>query len=154
VPKAEWNKTIKWPVLDLGYQPNILPKDWTMTVAGHVTNPIKWKWNDSMAQPQETVTSDNHCVTAWPRFANLWQGVSGRHFLDVVKPTPTVKFLIFHGYDRYKTNVPIEQFAATDTMLAHSWNGNLLPREHGGPVRVVIPQLYFWKSAKWLKYTF
>ena len=146
------HKTIKWPVLDLGEQPNILPKDWTITVAGHVTHPIKWTWNDFMAQPQETLTSDIHCVTAWSRFDNLWQGVSARRFLDVVKPKPTAKFLIFHGYDGYTTNVPIEHFATADAMLVHSWNGAPLTREHGGPVRVVIPHLYFWKSTKWLKY--
>lgn len=147
-------QTNKWPVLDLGEQPNISPKDWTLTVGGRVGNPIAWSWNDFRAQPQVTISADIHCVTAWSLVDSRWQGVSALHLLAVVKPAPEAKFLVFHAYDGYTTNVPLDRFAVPEALLVHAWNGESLSREHGGPVRVVIPQLYFWKSAKWLKYIY
>ena len=148
------HQTKKWPVLDLGVQPNITTKDWNLTVGGKVANQINWNWDDFMAQPQTKLNADIHCVTTWSLFDSKWEGVSARHLLEVVKPAPTIKFLVFHSHDGYTTNVPLEHFAAEDVLLAHSWNGAPITREHGGPVRVMIPKLYFWKSAKWLKYIF
>ncbi len=146
------HETKKWPVLDLGVHPNLSTKDWTLTVGGNVANKIAWSWTDFMAQPQTTLTADIHCVTTWSLFGSDWQGVSARHLLSVVRPAPEIKFLVFHSHDGYTTNVPLAHFAAEDALLAHSWNGKPLGQEHGGPVRAMIPKLYFWKSAKWLKY--
>lgn len=143
--------TADWPVLDLGIQPNLAESDWSLSVAGAVERPVRWSWADFMAQPQVEMTSDIHCVTTWSRYDNTWQGVSARHLLSLVKPRATARFVMFRSYDGYTTNVPLSRFADDDVLLAHSWQGEKLSREHGGPVRVVIPKLYFWKSAKWLR---
>jgi DMSO/TMAO reductase YedYZ molybdopterin-dependent catalytic subunit len=130
-----------WPVLDLGIQPEIPLHAWRLFVDGEVENPVTLKWAEFIALPKVELTTDIHCVTAWSRYDNLWEGVSARTLIDLVKPKAPVQHVIFHSYDTYKTNVP----------LAWSWNGQPISREHGGPLRVVIPKLYFWKSAKWIK---
>lgn len=141
----------KWPVLDLGVQPDVPKESWELTVDGAVANPVVWNWDAFMAQPQFSHVSDIHCVTTWSRYDNRWDGVSGQHILDVVKPTAAAKHLIFHSYDGYTTNIRLEMFQDDDVLLAHSWEGAPLTREHGAPVRVIIPKWYFWKSAKWIK---
>ena len=104
-----------------------------------------------MALPQSTDRSDIHCVTTWSRFDNDWAGVPFVDLQALARPLPEAQHVIFHSYDTYTTNVPLADFAAEDVMLAWSWNGEAISREHGGPLRVVIPKLYFWKSAKWIK---
>lgn len=144
--------TSSWPVLDLGIQPAISTDEWTMTVGGQVENKINWTWNDLMTQPQVEIVSDIHCVTTWSRYDNTWQGVSARHLLSVVQPKPKARFVVMRSHDGYSTNVPLTAFADDDVLLAHTWEGKPITREHGGPVRVIIPKLYLWKSAKWLKH--
>ncbi|MBI3452951.1 MAG: sulfite oxidase-like oxidoreductase [Rhodospirillales bacterium] len=139
-----------WPVLDLGIQPEIPAAKWRLDIDGLVENPTAWSWADYKAQPQATMTSDIHCVTAWSRFDNKWEGVATRHLLDIVKPKPEAKFVIQHSFDGYTTNVPFEAFAGEDVLLACRWEGKPIVAEHGGPVRLVLPKLYLWKSAKWL----
>ena len=139
-----------WPVLDLGVQPPIPTAKWRLDVTGLVENRLSWSWADFQAQPQSRFTSDIHCVTAWSRFDNQWKGVSTRHLLALVKPKPQAKFVVQHSYDGYTTNVSLEDFAGENVLLAHRWEGQQITREHGGPVRLVLPALYFWKSAKWL----
>ncbi len=141
-----------FPVLDLGARPAIDPKDWRLTVSGLVENPIDWDWNAFHAQPQIEITTDIHCVTTWSRYDNTWQGVSAKHFLSIVKPKPEAAFMIFHCHDGYTTNVPLKAFDDDDVTLVHSWNGEALTRDHGGPIRPIIPKLYLWKSAKWVKH--
>ena len=140
-----------WPVLDLGIQPEVPTDAWSLIVDGLVENPITWSWDDFMAQPQFEDVSDIHCVTAWSRYDNLWQGVSTDHLISLAKPHDNAKHVILHGYDGYTTNVTREAFAAPDALLAHSWEGAPITRQHGGPVRAIIPQYYLWKSAKWIK---
>lgn len=139
-----------WPVLDLGVQPAIARGDWRLKVDGAVANPIEWDFATFEAQPQIEDVSDIHCVTQWSRFENRWNGVSTQHLLAVVQPLPNATHIVLHGADGYTTNVTLQNFAGDDCILAHSHDGEPLSREHGGPVRVVIPQWYFWKSAKWL----
>jgi DMSO/TMAO reductase YedYZ molybdopterin-dependent catalytic subunit len=139
-----------WPVLDLGVQPDIAPANWRLDVTGLVENPISWSWADFAGRTQAKITSDIHCVTAWSRFDNHWEGVSAKALLDLVRPRPQAKFVVQHSYDGYTTNVALEDFAGDDVLLAHKWDGKPISREHGGPVRLVLPKLYFWKSAKWL----
>ena len=141
-----------WPILDLGTHPNVPAKEWRLQVGGLVENPIRWGWDELMAQPRFRSTSDIHCVTQWSRFDNRWEGVSAQHLLSVVKPKPSARFVMFKSYDGYATNLPIEAFAADDVLLATSWEEKPLAREHGGPVRVVVPKHYFWKSAKWVRH--
>jgi DMSO/TMAO reductase YedYZ molybdopterin-dependent catalytic subunit len=139
-----------WPVLDLGRQLTIAKERWRLKIAGMVARPITLDWTSFMALPQTSVRSDIHCVTTWSRYDNDWTGVSTRALLDLVEPRDEVTHLLLHGYDGYTTNVPLADFAVDDAMLVHAWQGRPLSRDHGGPVRLVIPHLYFWKSAKWL----
>ena len=139
-----------WPVLDLGVQPNILPRVWRLYVGGLVDNPLTWSLEEFMAQPQEDFVSDIHCVTQWSRYDNHWRGVSAKHLIDLVRVKPEARHVIFHSYDGYTTNVKREVFEEPNVLLAYEWEGKPLPRDHGGPVRVVIPDWYFWKSPKWV----
>ena len=139
-----------WPVLDLGVQPDVKPENWRLQIAGLVENRIVWTLADFHAQPQEDFLSDIHCVTQWSRYDNHWKGVSARRILELAKPKPEARHVIFHSYDGYTTNVKRDVFEEPDVLLAHSWEGAPISREHGGPVRVIIPQWYFWKSPKWV----
>ena len=140
-----------WPVLDLGEHPAITRENWRLLIGGAVENPAVWEWTDFERQPQTRSLSDIHCVTSWSRYDNEWGGVTTRDLLAVVEPTPEAGFVLLHSYDGYTTNLTLGDFAAENALLAHSWQGQPLTRDHGGPVRLVVPHLYFWKSAKWLK---
>ena len=140
-----------WPVLDLGIQPDVSRAEWRLTVDGAVINPIVWDWEALLAQPPFEDVSDIHCVTQWSRYDNRWAGVSTQHLLSVVQPLPNANHVILHGYDGYTTNLRLEHFAEDDCLLAHGHDGAPISREHGGPVRAIIPRWYLWKSAKWLK---
>ena len=140
-----------WPVLDLGVQPEVPVERWQLAIDGLVEAPVRWDWTTFRAQPSFRDVSDIHCVTAWSRFDNRWEGVSARHLIATVRPLPAARFVVLHGHDDYTTNLPLADFAGEDVLLAHSWQGKPLAREHGGPVRAVVPRLYFWKSAKWLR---
>jgi DMSO/TMAO reductase YedYZ molybdopterin-dependent catalytic subunit len=139
-----------WPVLDLGVQPDVKPQNWRLQVVGLVENPIVWTLDEFLAQPQEEFVSDIHCVTQWSRYDNHWRGVSARRIVELAKPKPEARHVLFRSYDGYTTNVKREVFEEDTVLLALSWEGKPLAREHGGPVRVVIPNWYFWKSPKWV----
>lgn len=139
-----------WPVLDLGRQPEVSRERWRLKVGGMVERPVTLDWAALMALPQTKARSDIHCVTTWSRYDNDWTGVTTNDLLASVEPRAEAAFLTLHGYDGYTTNVPLADFAAADALLAHSWQGEPLSRNHGGPVRLIIPHLYFWKSAKWI----
>lgn len=143
--------TEAWPVLDLGILPRVDRTNWRLAVDGLVENPVVWRWDDLQAQPAFRHVSDIHCVTSWSRYDNHWEGVSARHLLSVVRPTPEARFVLLHSSDGYTTNLPLDAFGDEDVLLATSWQGEPIDRDHGGPVRVVVPKLYFWKSAKWVK---
>ncbi|GLK84485.1 sulfite oxidase-like oxidoreductase [Ancylobacter defluvii] len=140
-----------WPVLDLGLQPEIPLDHWRLDVSGAVEHPVSWNWSEFLAQKQSREVTDIHCVTTWSRYDNNWEGLLTRDLLDIVMPKPTAGFVLLRSYDGYTTNMALEDFAAEDAMLVHSWEGRPLTREHGGPVRLMVPHLYFWKSAKWLQ---
>jgi DMSO/TMAO reductase YedYZ molybdopterin-dependent catalytic subunit len=147
-----------WPVLDLGDVPDIPLSSWQLEIAGDVHNPITLTWADFMALPQTDDVSDFHCVTTWSRFDNRWRGVRMRDLAELVVPSETARFVFFTGYDvqpgtdiQYTTNLPIERATEDDVLLVHTWEGKPLPREHGGPVRVITPKLYAWKGAKWVR---
>lgn len=140
-----------WPVLDLGAQPRIDLKLWRLTVDGLVENPVTLDWQSFADLPQSDSMSDIHCVTSWSRYDNRWRGVLVRDLLAQVRPKPAARFVLLQSYDTYTTNLPLDAFAVPDALLATHWEGEPLTVEHGGPLRVVVPQLYFWKSAKWVK---
>ena len=139
-----------WPVLDLGAQPKIRLETWRLAIDGAVATPASLSWNDVLAQPQCTVVSDIHCVTSWSRFDNHWDGVSARHILGLVRPLGEARYVVFHSFDGYTTNLPLAVFDDDDVLLAHRWEGKPLSLAHGGPLRAVVPKRYFWKSAKWI----
>ncbi|MBY0339486.1 MAG: sulfite oxidase-like oxidoreductase [Acetobacteraceae bacterium] len=139
-----------WPVLDLGVQPEVKPERWRLRVEGLVEERLALDWEGFQALPQREWVNDIHCVTAWSRYDNRWQGVAAQELLARVRPKPEARHVVFHSYDGYTTNVPLPVFDHPDAIVAHSWNGEPLSRQHGGPARIVIPSLYFWKSAKWV----
>jgi len=140
-----------WPVLDLGIHPPVSPDQWTLAIGGAVENPFTWTWEQFLAQPQIQSTSDFHCVTTWSTFDNVWEGVSFRHIIDAARVRPEARYVYFTSHDDYSTNLPLEACTDADVLLAQTWNGRPLPREHGGPVRVIVPKRYAWKGAKWVK---
>ncbi len=140
-----------WPVLDLGIQPYVSLEDFRLTLDGAVENPVVLDWAGLMALPQSGMLADMHCVTQWSNYDNRWQGIDAATILDLVKPKPGCRHIIFHSHDDYTTNVRLEQFDQPDVMLVHHWNDTPISRQHGGPLRGMIPRYYLWKSAKWLK---
>ena len=139
-----------WPVLDLGVQPDVSREKWRLRLEGQVEAPLRLDWEAFMALPQTEAVGDIHCVTQWSRYDNRWQGVRAVDLLALARPRQAARFVGFTSYDGYTANVPLEEFARDEVMLAHSWEGRPLTRQHGGPLRVVIPRLYFWKSPKWV----
>jgi len=139
-----------WPVLDLGRQPDISTDRWRLQVLGLVAHPLTLDWAAFMTLPQRAARTDIHCVTTWSRYDNDWTGVATADLLALVAPREEAVAVMLHSYDGYTTNVPLADFAAPEAMLVHGWAGKPLTREHGGPVRLLVPHLYFWKSAKWL----
>ena len=140
-----------WPVLDLGVQPDVPLERWQLRVSGDVENAVTLDWAAFQALPQREFVSDMHCVTTWSRYDNTWRGVSAMDLMDAVRPKQDARFVIFHSHDGYTTNLPLADFAAPDSLLATHWQNAPITREHGGPVRAVVPHLYLWKSAKWLQ---
>lgn len=140
-----------WPVLDLGVHPTIPLEQWRLKVGGLVEAPFAWDWGTFMTQPQIQLVADFHCVTTWSTFDNIWEGVSFHHLIQVAKPRPEARFIYFTTYDNYSTNLPLEVCDEADVLLTRTWKGQPLPREHGGPVRVIVPKRYAWKGAKWVR---
>ena len=147
-----------WPVLDLGEQPNIPLDRWQLEVGGHVANPTMFTWEQFLALPQVEDVSDFHCVTTWSRYDNHWRGVRFKMIAELAVPDDDVRFVLCTGYDfmpgtpvPYTTNLPIERAIEDDVLLVHTWEGKPLPREHGGPCRIITPKLYAWKGAKWIR---
>ena len=140
-----------WPVLDLGQTPNVARESWKLDLTGAVDKPLVWDWKALMAQKQSENRSDIHCVTSWSRYDNDWRGVLTRDLFDAASVAPAATHVVLHANDGYTTNLALEDFLSPDALLADSWQGEPLTLEHGGPVRLVVPHLYFWKSAKWLR---
>lgn len=139
------------PVLDLGVTPRLSVDNWSLVIDGLVEQPMRWNWDDLNALPVTEITSDLHCVTTWSRYDNRWRGVSTRDLLARVKPRPEARFVLCHGFDGYTTNLPLAMFAADNALLATHWQDEPLALDHGGPVRIVVPRLYLWKSSKWVQ---
>ena len=140
-----------WPVLDLGEQPVVSTDTWRLEVGGLVETVLNLSWTAFQALEQSTRVSDIHCVTTWSRYDNKWKGVATRDLLDLAMPKAQASHVMLTSYDGYTTNLPLADFAAEDAILATSWEDLPLTREHGGPMRLIVPHLYLWKSAKWLR---
>ena len=147
-----------WPVLDLGEQPDVPVEAWRLEVGGLVENRVTLTWTDLLALPQVEDTSDFHCVTTWSRYDNHWGGVRFKTIAELVVPKDEARFVLCTGYDHmpgtsipYTVNVPLARAVEDDVLLVHTWEGQPLPRAHGGPCRMITPKLYAWKGAKWIR---
>src|SRR5262245_2113205 len=146
------SRTRKWPVLHYGYVPTVPLDRWRFELFGLVERPLSFTWNEFRGLPRVKVYADFHCVTRWSRLDNVWEGVSVRELLGRAGVKPEAKFVIAHGYDSgWTTNLPLADFLSEDSLLADTHDGQPLSADHGGPCRLIVPQLYAWKSAKWLK---
>ncbi|MBL1217565.1 MAG: sulfite oxidase-like oxidoreductase [Planctomycetes bacterium] len=146
--------TRKWPVLHYGSVPKIRPEDWQLRVWGLCENPYTLSWQQLMDLPQVDLICDIHCVTQWSRLDNTFTGVSIRTLVEMAKPKPEATFVMQHGASApnsdWTTNLPIDEFADDDCILATHHEGQPISADHGAPVRAVVPKLYFWKGAKWI----
>jgi DMSO/TMAO reductase YedYZ molybdopterin-dependent catalytic subunit len=143
--------THKFPVLTYGSTPRIDLKDWRLKVWGLVAEPRQFTWEEFMQLPTRRQVCDIHCVTRWSKLDTVWEGVPFREIAKLVKPKPEAQFVMEHAYGDYTTNVPLEELLNDDVLLAFKYDDKPLEPEHGGPVRMLVPKLYFWKSAKWLR---
>ena len=151
VPPGQ-SRTKKWPVLDAHGTPAVDLATWTFEVEGLVENPVRFSLDEFLQLPAVKVYADFHCVTRWSRLDNVWTGVSTREIAERAGVSPDAKFVLALAYDNdWTTNVPIEYFLKEDSLFAFLHDGQPIPPDHGGPVRLIIPQLYAWKSAKWVK---
>jgi DMSO/TMAO reductase YedYZ molybdopterin-dependent catalytic subunit len=142
--------TAGFPVLDLGVQPAIRLSDWQLKLDGLVEKPVQLSWADLNALPQVEDVSDFHCVTTWSKFDCRWGGVAFTTLYELVQPRPEARYVYFTSYDGYSTNVALEKCLDDDVLIATSFEGQPVPREHGGPARVIVPKLYAWKGAKFV----
>lgn len=145
------SRTRKWPVLHATSVPQVTTDTWSLEVVGLVRRPVMLDWSQFGELPRVRVFSDFHCVTKWSRLGNLWEGVSVREVLKLAEVLPEARYLIAGGYDGgWTTNLPLVDALAEDALLADRHDGEPLDADHGGPVRLIIPRLYAWKSAKWV----
>jgi DMSO/TMAO reductase YedYZ molybdopterin-dependent catalytic subunit len=142
--------TEKWPVLHHGHVPTIDKATWTFTIKGLVEAGRTLTYNEFTALPHIEVFSDIHCVTTWSRYNNEWEGISTAVIKDLVKIKPEAKYVLVEGEGGFSTNLPADDFFQPDALFALKHDNLPLTAEHGGPVRLVVPRLYFWKSAKWV----
>jgi DMSO/TMAO reductase YedYZ molybdopterin-dependent catalytic subunit len=142
--------TEDFPVLHYGGVPRIDTADWSLRLFGLVEKEQRIGFQEFLALPSVKVLSDVHCVTGWSRLDNLWEGVSSSALKGVVKILPEAGFAIVHAAGNFTTNLSLDDFFQEDVLFAMKHNGKPLPPEHGAPIRLVVPRLYFWKSAKWV----
>lgn len=152
IPPSQ-SRTKKWPVLDAWGPPSIDLDRWRLRIFGLVNEPKLITWADFQALPRVRVFSDFHCVTRWSRLGNIWEGVSTKDLLNLAGGLrPEATHVLAHGYDSgFTTNLPLSDFLAEDALVAFLHDGEPISTEHGGPARLIVPQLYAWKSAKWIK---
>ena len=144
-------ETIRWPRLDLGVVPRTDLTRWDLVVDGAVESPGKFSYDEVLRLPRARVVADFHCVTGWSKFDNAWEGVSIRTVGDLVKPWPTARYVTFLCDEGYATSHPLDVLYDEDVLLAYNHDGRPLPAEHGGPLRLVVPKRYAYKSAKWVR---
>ncbi len=145
-------RTRKWPVLDAFGAPAVVLRAWRLQIFGLVEQPLTLDWEQFRSLPRVRVFSDFHCVTRWTRLGNLWEGVAAAEILRRARPLPQAHFVVAHGYDSgWTTNLPISYFHQPDVLLADTHDSQPISAAHGGPLRLVVPRLYAWKSAKWLR---
>jgi DMSO/TMAO reductase YedYZ molybdopterin-dependent catalytic subunit len=146
------NVTTTFPVLHYGNVPSYRNlDDWSLKIFGLVDQELVLTFTELMELPQKNFDNDIHCVTGWSKLDNVWEGIPTRELAKLAKPKECARYVILHAEEGWTTNLPLDDFMMETSMLAHSHNGERLTPEHGYPLRAVIPHLYFWKSAKWVR---
>jgi DMSO/TMAO reductase YedYZ molybdopterin-dependent catalytic subunit len=148
VPPGQY-VTHDFPVLSAGPTPRTSLSEWTFSIVGDVDHQRSWTWEEFQALPKETPTVDIHCVTTWSKFDTEWEGVSVDTLLDGIEPLGGYVTAFCDG--GYTTNLPLEDLTGGKAWIAYEYDGQALEPEHGGPARLLVPHLYFWKSAKWVQ---
>jgi DMSO/TMAO reductase YedYZ molybdopterin-dependent catalytic subunit len=143
--------TRKWPVLHAGTTPVFDRQTWSFHIFGLVDKPWQCTYDEFLALPRVQVLADMHCVTRWSKLDNLWEGVATRTILSRVKVQSEAKFVMVHCEQGFSTNLPLGEFQGEDCVFAWRHNGRDLEPDHGYPLRLVVPRLYAWKSAKWVR---
>jgi DMSO/TMAO reductase YedYZ molybdopterin-dependent catalytic subunit len=143
--------TDKWPVLHAGTVPKTDLATWDFRVTGEVEEPLTLDWQEFQALPSSEITIDIHCVTRWSRFDAGFKGVHWRELAKLVRPKPSAHFVVAHAEQGFTANVPLAAIEDDEALLAYEADGEPLTPEHGWPLRLVVPNRYFWKSAKWLR---
>ena len=148
VPPGQY-VTRDFPVLSAGPTPHTPLADWDFTIRGFTEKPVSWTWEEFLALPSETITVDIHCVTKWSKLDTTWEGVSVDTLLDAVDHDAA--YAVAYSDGGYTTNVPVADLTGGKAWVAFGYGGEPLEPEHGGPARLLVPHLYFWKSAKWVR---
>jgi DMSO/TMAO reductase YedYZ molybdopterin-dependent catalytic subunit len=145
--------TAKWPVLHYGSVPKVDPNraDWRLKIFGLCDEPYELKYREIRELPAVDVVCDMHCVTHWTRLNNTFTGVPTKLLIDRAKPQAGARYVMCHSEAGFTTNVPLDAFIADDCILAYQWEGKDLEPDHGWPLRGLVPRLYLWKSAKWIR---
>jgi DMSO/TMAO reductase YedYZ molybdopterin-dependent catalytic subunit len=144
------SETEKFPVLHYGSVPEININNWRFRIGGLVEKEMVFTWNEFTSLPKIKVLSDIHCVTRWSRLNNLWEGIGTLELKKIIKFKPQAKYVIVTAEQGFTTNLTLNDFFRPDVLFAFKHNGEFLSPEHGFPLRLVVPHLYFWKSAKWV----
>ena len=142
--------TSDFPVLSAGPTPRVSTQSWAFTLKDGPRPITRWSWDEFNALPQTKLTRDIHCVTTWSKFDTNWEGVLVDDILTAAGVEATTAYTLAHGYDGYTTNVPFADLTDGKAMVALRYEGQPISPEHGGPARLLVPHLYFWKSAKWV----
>jgi DMSO/TMAO reductase YedYZ molybdopterin-dependent catalytic subunit len=143
--------TRKWPVLHYGTVPAVDLERWRFAVSGAVERPFELTWEEFQALPKRDTACDIHCVTRWSRYDNVFGGVPVQELLTRAGVRPEARYVLVQAEQGFTTNLPLADLDRPENLLALTHDGEPLPAEHGGPVRLLVPHLYFWKSAKWVK---
>jgi DMSO/TMAO reductase YedYZ molybdopterin-dependent catalytic subunit len=149
LPPGQYH-TRKWPILTYESTPKFDPAAYRFKVWGAVENPFELTWAELLDLPRVQLTTDFHCVTTWSRYDNTWEGVHIREILQRARPTGAARYVMAHSFTNYTTNLPLDALDDDDVLIALKHDGEELEAEHGGPVRLIVPKLYAYKSAKWL----
>ena len=150
LPPGQYDVGADFPVLTAEVTPHLDPVRWTMTVDGLVERPTTWSWDELHQLPGSEYSGPIHCVTTWSKFDTHFAGVSVDTLLDAVGPQPAASHVLATSTTGYTTNLPLDHLRGGQAWIVWTYAGKPLPRDHGGPVRLLVPHLYFWKSAKWI----
>jgi DMSO/TMAO reductase YedYZ molybdopterin-dependent catalytic subunit len=150
LPPGQYDAGASWPVLNAEATPTVDLSAWTFTIEGHVETPTTWTWDEVRALPPSAYNGDIHCVTTWSKLGVSFGGVSVDTLLAATGPLPTATHVMAYAETGYTTNLPLADVTGGKAWVVWEYEGGPLPQEHGGPVRMIVPHLYFWKSTKWV----